>query len=143
MGARHVESLNLIATPVPLQELLRKYNAGEYQLPAFQRPFVWRPRQTLNLLDSLFRGYPISVIYLWKPGPSSKLLAKRRPYKSKDGPPRAQQFDAFIIDGQQRLTSLHAAFGFAEAFDERNKRSLECWLELEAEDNRDVRITPF
>ena len=134
-------ALNLIPAPVPLEELLRKFDAGEYQLPAFQRPFVWKPRQTLNLLDSLLRGFPISVIYLWKPEINSKLQIKPRPLKVKDGPPKIERFEAFIIDGQQRLTSLQAAFGLAEACDERNGLSLECWLELEAPDERDGRIT--
>lgn len=39
------------------------------------------------------------------------------------------------------MTSLKAAFGFDEAFDSGNRRSLECWLELDAEDRRDGRIT--
>ncbi len=134
-------ALHLSPATVPLEELLRKFHAGEYQLPAFQRPFVWKPRQTLNLLDSLLKGYPISVIYLWKPGINSKLQRKPRTPKAKNGPPEVERFEAFIIDGQQRLTSLHAAFGFAEAFDERNGRSLECWLELWAQDERDGRIT--
>ncbi len=137
----HMQTLTLSPQPVPLHELLRKFDAGEYQLPAFQRPFVWRIRQTLNLLDSLLRGYPISVIYLWKPGIDSKLRPKGRTFTGKDGPPRVERFEAYIIDGQQRLTSLHAAFGMSEAFDFYNGRSLECWLELDGEDERDGRLT--
>lgn len=57
-----MQPLNLSSSTVSLLELLRKFDTGAYQLPAFQRPFVWRVRQTLNLLDSLLRGYPISVI---------------------------------------------------------------------------------
>jgi hypothetical protein len=136
-----MQPLNLSSSTVSLQELLRKFDTGAYQLPAFQRPFVWRVRQTLNLLDSLLRGYPISVIYLWKPGNDSKLRPKPRTFTAKDGPPQVERFEAYIIDGQQRLTSLHAAFGFAEAFDSGNGRSLECWLELGKQDDRDGRIT--
>lgn len=136
-----MESMNLISNSIPLQELLRKYHVGEYQLPAFQRPYIWRPRQMLNLLDSLLRGYPISVIYLWKPGPNSKLVVKPQSVsKTKVGPPKVERFEAFIVDGQQRLTSLHAAFGFAETL-WKNNRSLECWLELVGPDDRDGRIT--
>lgn len=136
-----MEPLNLSPATVPLQELLRRFHAGEYQLPAFQRPFVWKVRQTLMLLDSLWRGYPINVIYLWEPGPTSKLRPKARTFKPRDGAPKVDRFKAFIIDGQQRLTSLHAAFGFAEAFDSGNGRSLECWLELDKADRRDGKVT--
>jgi hypothetical protein len=136
-----MEPLNLSPSPVPLDELIRRFNVGEYQLPAFQRPFVWRIRQTLNLLDSLIRGYPISVIYLWEPSSSSKLQPKKRTFTPTLGVPRVERFKAYIIDGQQRLTSLHAAFGEAESFDQASERSLECWLELDTEDERDGRIT--
>ena len=132
-----MKPLNLVPSTVSLQELLRKFNTGEYQLPAFQRPFVWRIRQTLNLLDSLLRGYPISVIYLWKPEDDSKLRPKPH---TRGGPPQVARFEAYIIDGQQRLTSLNAAFGFAELSDAQG-RSLECWLELCTSDDRDGRVT--
>jgi hypothetical protein len=132
-----MKPLNLIPSTVPLQELLRKFNKGEYQLPAFQRLFVWKIRQTLNLLDSLLRGYPISVIYLWKPQDNSKLQPKP---VAKGGPPQVMRFEAYIIDGQQRLTSLNAAFGFSELSDVRG-RSLECWLELGNSDDREGRVT--
>lgn len=135
-----MESLNLSPAPVSLDELLRRYDVGEYQLPAFQRPFVWRIRQTLNLLDSLLRGYPINVIYLWEPAQTSSLLPKVQTFKSKGNSLTVDRFKAFVIDGQQRLTSLHAAFGMAEAFDG-SGRSLECWLELDAADRTDRRIT--
>ena len=132
-----MKPLNLIPSTIPLQELLRKFNLGEYQLPPFQRPFVWKIRQTLNLQDSLLRGYPIGVIYLWKPEQSSKLQPKP---STKGGPPKVKQFEAYVIDGQQRLTSLNAAFGFSELSDARG-RSLECWLELGKTDDRDGRVT--
>lgn len=85
---------------VPLQELLERFDQGEYRLPAFQRPFVWKARQTLNLLDSLLRGYPISVIYLWEPGKNSQLIAKPDNFSSKREAPRVDRFKAYVIDGQ-------------------------------------------
>ena len=100
------------------------------QLPAFQRPYVWKIRQTLNLLDSIFRGYPISVVYLWEPGSESKMAPKPHTHKSSSGKVSPRVF--FVIDGQQRLTSLAAAFGLSEASDEKG-RSLECCIDLESE----------
>ena len=131
---------NLAPTTKSLKQLLQEFDSGDLQLPAFQRPFVWNVRQTLNLLDSLLRGYPISVVYLWKPGPDSQLKSKKKTF-SKRGSPQVNQFEAYIIDGQQRLTSLHAAFGLSEAFDSATGRSLECWLELDGDDERDGRLT--
>lgn len=140
-GVCVLEPLHLSHQTVDLQELLRRFDAGEYQLPAFQRPYVWKARQTLNLLDSLVRGYPISVIYLWEPDASSRLQSKNRTFKTKSNVHVPDKFRGYIIDGQQRLTSLHAAFGYAEAFDATNGRALECWLELLNTDRRDGKIT--
>jgi hypothetical protein len=108
-----------------VKSLIRSWGDGDIQLPPFQRPYVWQIRKTLNLLDSLYRPYPIGAIYLWRPAEKSKLRPKRRP----DGHNRLD-FTHYVIDGQQRLTSLAAAFGLSEMYHETNKRSLECSLEL-------------
>jgi len=39
-----------------IKELLKDWSSMRMQLPAIQRPYVWRIRQTLNLLDSIYRG---------------------------------------------------------------------------------------
>lgn len=112
-----------------VQSLIRSWKDGDIQLPPFQRGYVWQIRKTLNLLDSLYRRYPIGAIYLWRPSEKSKLRPKRR----KDGRNRLD-FTHYVIDGQQRLTSLAAAFGLSEMYDESNQRSLECSLELTTDD---------
>jgi hypothetical protein len=121
-----------------IQALMRDWNDGDMQLPPFQRPYVWPIRKTLNLLDSLHRRYPIGAIFLWRPSKKSKLRPKRRP----DGRHHAD-FTHYVIDGQQRLTSLAAALGMSEMSDPSNGRSLECSLELTTEDSdRDgIRLT--
>lgn len=112
-----------------VKSLIRSWGKGDIQLPPFQRPYVWQIRKTLNLLDSLYRPYPIGAIYLWKPSEKSKLTPKRRPDRN-----YRLDFTHYVIDGQQRLTSLAAAFGLSEMYHETNKRSLECSLELTTDD---------
>lgn len=112
-----------------VQSLIRSWKDGDIQVPPFQRAYVWKIRKTLNLLDSLYRPYPIGAIYLWRPSEKSRLRPKRRP----DGGHRLD-FTHYVIDGQQRLTSLAAAFGLSEMYDEGTKRSLECSLELTTDD---------
>ncbi len=121
-----------------IQSLMRSWKAGDIQLPPFQRPYVWQIRKTLNLLDSLYRRYPIGAIFLWRPSGKSKLRPKRRA----DGNNRTD-FTHYVIDGQQRLTSLAAAFGLSEMYHQSNRRSLECSVELTTEDSdRDgIRLT--
>ena len=112
-----------------IQSLIRSWANGDIQIPPFQRPYVWPIRKTLNLLDSLYRRYPIGAIFLWRPSEKSKLRPKRRQYGY-----RRTDFAYYVIDGQQRLTSLAVAFGSFEMFHQTNKRSLQCALELTTDD---------
>ncbi len=73
---------------ISAREAFEMVMAGRWDLPAFQRPFVWRPVQVSDLADSLWRGYPIGYLLIWD--------------SRRDG----QQGPAWIADGQQRLTSL-------------------------------------
>ena len=113
-------------TEVPLRELIEGFNEGRYPLPQFQREYVWKPRQILNLLDSLSRGFPIGSFYLWKPPPGTKI----DPKQSATGQPTVPaRFDGYLIDGQQRLTSLEAAFGNCTA-ETKHASLVECYLDL-------------
>jgi hypothetical protein len=133
--------MRLDPAPIPLRNLIKQFNTGEIALPPWQRPYVWRIRQTLNLLDSLHRGFPVGVIYLWRPNADSPLRIKPKTFRNREGHVHLNTVQSFVIDGQQRLTSLEAAFGLSEASDERNGRSVECWLELATADEGDGKLT--
>jgi hypothetical protein len=124
---------------LPLRDLVRQFNIGQIQLPQFQRDFVWKPRKIRNLLDSLLRGYPIGGFYLWRPnGNSLDPKPKAFGVAKHIGP----QFTGYLIDGQQRLTSLEAAFGLYTGEDKAGAE-LRCFLDLranEGETHRDTRL---
>lgn len=71
--------------------------AKDIAVPEIQRPFVWKARQVRDLMDSLYKGYPVGYIILWK-NPNVKL---------KDGTISAGK--KVLIDGQQRVTALMTA----------------------------------
>jgi hypothetical protein len=83
-------------TPHPIETLLTWVKSGEIAIPEIQRPFVWEPTKVRNLLDSLYRGYPVGYLIAWR-NPTVKL---------KDGTPSAGK--RVLIDGQQRVTALIA-----------------------------------
>ncbi len=85
-------------TPHPIQTLLTWVQSGEIAIPEIQRPFVWEATKVRNLLDSLYQGYPVGYLIAWR-NPIVKL---------KDGTPSAGK--RILIDGQQRVTALMAAF---------------------------------
>jgi hypothetical protein len=84
-------------TPHPIETLLTWVKSGEIAIPEIQRPFVWEATKVRNLLDSLYRGYPVGYLIAWR-NPSVKL---------KDGSSAAGK--RVLIDGQQRVTALMAA----------------------------------
>ena len=84
-------------TPHPIETLLTWVKSGEIAIPEIQRPFVWEATKVRNLLDSLYHGYPIGYLIVWR-NPTIKL---------KDGAASAGK--RILIDGQQRITALMAA----------------------------------
>lgn len=84
-------------TPHPIETLLTWIKSGEIAIPEIQRPFVWEATKVRNLLDSLYRGYPVGYLILWR-NPTIKL---------KDGTLSGGK--RILIDGQQRVTALMAS----------------------------------
>jgi uncharacterized protein with ParB-like and HNH nuclease domain len=54
-----------ISTEVELiSTLISGINKGEIKIPKFQRKFVWKDDQALDLLDSLANNYPVGSLLL-------------------------------------------------------------------------------
>ncbi|MCG8883009.1 DUF262 domain-containing protein [Tenacibaculum finnmarkense] len=81
----------------PVETLLSWIKSGEIAIPEIQRPFVWKNAKVRDLIDSLYRGYPVGYIITWR-NPDVKL---------KNGQLSAGK--KVLIDGQQRITALTAA----------------------------------
>src|SRR5262245_47525625 len=84
-------------TPHPIETLLTWVKSGEIAIPEIQRPFVGEATKVRNLLDSLYRGYPVGYLIAWR-NPTVRL---------KDGSSSAGK--RILVDGQQRVTALIAA----------------------------------
>ncbi|MBM3439939.1 MAG: DUF262 domain-containing protein [Bacteroidetes bacterium] len=70
---------------------------GQIAIPEVQRPFVWDSSKVRDLLDSLYKGYPIGYVITWQ-NPNVRL---------KDG--KLSEGKKILIDGQQRITALRAS----------------------------------
>ncbi|WP_420148589.1 GmrSD restriction endonuclease domain-containing protein [Spirosoma sp.] len=81
----------------PIETLLTWIKSGEIDIPEIQRPFVWKASKVRDLIDSLYKGYPVGYIITWR-NPDVKL---------KNGELSAGR--KVLIDGQQRVTALTAA----------------------------------
>src|SRR3954463_2796799 len=83
--------------PHPIETILTWVKSNEIAIPEIQRPFVWEPKKVRDLLDSLYRGYPVGYLVAWR-NPNVRL---------KDGSTSAGK--RILIDGQQRVTALMAS----------------------------------
>lgn len=77
--------------------ILSWIETSEIAIPEIQRPFVWSSSKVRDLMDSLYKGYPVGYLIAWK-NPSVRL---------KDG--SLSDGKKILIDGQQRVTALMAA----------------------------------
>lgn len=80
-----------------VEQILNLIKSDEIAIPEIQRPFVWKPKQVRDLIDSLYTGYPTGYIIISQ-SPNMRL---------KDG--NRSEGKKIMIDGQQRITALMTA----------------------------------
>lgn len=91
---------------VAIRILVDRIDRRELRLPEIQRGYVWKPAQVAGLIDSLYRKYPSGSLLLWE-------TAEKVPERDAAiaGPGAAPMVKPqYLLDGQQRLTSLHRVF---------------------------------
>jgi hypothetical protein len=91
------------------EDLVRDVQRGVVRIPQFQRGFKWEAGDIVKLFDSILRGFPIGNLLLWRrPAPEQVLHV---------GPltVEAPEVDSalWVVDGQQRITSLVGALSSA------------------------------
>lgn len=99
-----------------ISTILDNIDAGAIALPEFQRGYVWSRRDVRELLESLYRGFPVGSLLLWK------TATEAAPARG-DGPRQAGHI-SLLLDGQQRVTSLYGlARGQAPPFFDGNEQA--------------------
>lgn len=103
--------------PVPwtIQNLVAAVQSGALRLPDIQRPFVWEKVKVRDLVDSLYRGYPVGELMFWN-------TAGDEDTKSIGTGTKTQPASAKIVDGQQRLTSLYVVLTGEPVVDDEYRR---------------------
>ena len=103
--------------PVPwsVQNLVAAVESGALRLPDIQRPFVWEKVKVRDLVDSIYRGYPVGELMFWNlPGDDDA--------RAIGVGEKTQAAIAKIVDGQQRLTSLYAVMTGEPVVDDEYRR---------------------
>jgi len=96
------DEINVKPDTIFLEDLLKDIANGEYKIPKFQREFVWKTSQILELFDSILKGYPIGSLLFWK--------TKGYQTKNEIGPyiikKENSDITRYVLDGFQRISVL-------------------------------------
>lgn len=88
------------------EALFLEIDSGQTKLPMFQREFVWDKEQSAKLIDSVLKGYPIGTFIFWKTKEALRSVKDIGNHKLPETP--KGDYAQYILDGQQRITSLYA-----------------------------------
>lgn len=80
-----------------VQVILGWIESDNIAIPEMQRPFVWTSTKVRDLMDSLYKGFPVGYLITWQ--------SQAVPVKGGGN----AGFQQILIDGQQRTTALRAA----------------------------------
>lgn len=119
------------------QTLMSDIQKGLIKIPQFQRDFVWTKEKSAFLLDSMLKGFPIGTFILWKTKESLRTIRNLGGATLPDTP--EGDFTQYVLDGQQRLTSLYAsAYGLKVKREERTDDFAEIYIDLKARDDEPI-----
>lgn len=82
-----VYQINTFGADFTVDGLIRRFDRGDIYRPDFQRNYVWNLGQASKFIESILLGLPIPSVFLYREEESQQHL---------------------IVDGLQRLTTLHA-----------------------------------
>jgi hypothetical protein len=113
-------------------DLIYEIEHHQIKVPKFQRDVVWSIENTAKLLDSILKGYPIGTFILWQT--TEKMSGVRNIGDIDIGEAPEGEKVQYVLDGQQRITSLFAAYRGAK-IDKRDYSRIYVDLEQDVEDD--------
>lgn len=106
MAKQQQQEQKITVRPDTLPNLIADIAKGNYRIPQFQREFVWNPKKIIDLFDSIYQEFPIGSLFFWKAGKEHNKLF-RHTVNFDAQPVGDDDTISFILDGQQRCTSLY------------------------------------
>ncbi|MBW4426557.1 MAG: DUF262 domain-containing protein [Nostoc desertorum CM1-VF14] len=121
--------------------LVGEIENGQIKIPQFQREFVWTMQKSAALIDSIIKGYPIGTFIFWRT--NERLRSVKNIGKLDLPEPKPGEFVDYVLDGQQRLTSLFASLQgvILTREDGREDNFSQIFIDLEAQDSEQIVIT--
>ncbi|PWN06470.1 DUF262 domain-containing protein [Rhodohalobacter mucosus] len=81
-----------------ISTILDQIDMGSMALPEFQRGYVWNRNQVRDLMNSLYKRYPVGSLLVWE---------TKRDKTAARGQSNVTDNVKMLLDGQQRMTSLY------------------------------------
>lgn len=95
---------------IKISRLRTKVLEGEIKIPPFQREFVWDAEQVIELLDSIYKDFPIGSVLLWE---TNDRLPSQRDIGGFSLPETDPELPLlYVLDGQQRITTIFGVFRY-------------------------------
>lgn len=85
-----------------IPDLVSLASEGAIRVPTFQRQYVWGSKEVRDLFDSLYRGFPVGTLLLWRRAAPAGAVSLGPISLEVPANPNA----LWVVDGQQRITSL-------------------------------------
>ena len=121
--------------------LMNDITDGRLKIPQFQRNFVWDIKKSSNLLDSIVKGYPVGTFIFWKT--KERLRSVKNIGNLHLPEPNKNDYVHFVLDGQQRITSIFAALKGAiiERDDGKKEDFSNMFIDLESSEDEKIVTT--
>lgn len=103
-----MKTAEITPTAQKIDKLIKRIDEGDIKIPAFQRGYVWKQEQVIDLLQSIYSEYPIGSVLLWK---TEEKLNSTRNLAGYKIPDRDEAYPVnYALDGQQRLSTIYGVF---------------------------------
>lgn len=103
-----MKAAELTPSAQKIDKIIKRIDEGDIKIPAFQRGFVWKQEQIIDLLDSVISDFPIGSVLLWKTEDKLNSTRNLAGYKI---PERDDSYPVnYALDGQQRMASIYGVF---------------------------------
>ena len=128
------EAIRVKPDKMQFDELMLKIRNGQIRIPDFQREFVWERSQIIRLLDSVYHHFPVGSFLFWQTDDEIQSYRRIGEIELRHDQGKSVQY---VLDGQQRLTSLFACLEQARITHRVNgkkvTKSLQIYFDLDEE----------
>lgn len=131
MGLEIPEEGEITNGDLSYNELIDHIDDGVIHIPEFQREFVWTEQKILDLLDSIYKSYPVGSLIFWV---TNEDFAYSAPIGDNEAGDSIYKHRFFVIDGQQRLKSLYLAAKSKELEMESGTKQIDVVFDLDSEE---------